>query len=67
MPDFNLPPHAGENPSHVVQPLSSQNSRGLKSKHLVLGDHPGMLSPVQAGSMGALGFFFGGGIDRAEL
>lgn len=63
VPDFNLPPRAGENPSHVLQPLISQNSRGLKNEHLMPGDHPGMLSPAQGGSMGALGFLF----DRAEL
>lgn len=67
VPDFNLQPHAGENPSRVVQPLISQNSHELKSKHLVLGDHPGMPSPVQAGLVGALGFLFGRGIEGAEL
>lgn len=46
VPDFNLPTQPGENLSHTVQPVMSQNSHGVRRKHLVLGDHSGLLSLV---------------------
>lgn len=46
VPDFNLPIQPGENPSYAVHPVMSQNSHGLKRKHLVLRDHLGLLSLV---------------------